>query len=186
MIRFDHVSFGYGLGKNVINDFTLMVPEGARIRVNAPSGGGKTTLLRLLLGLEKPRKGSISGCEGLRFSAVFQEDRLLPWKTVLENVTMFSDEECARAMLVRLGLEEVLTALPDALSGGMKRRVSLARALCHPFDILVLDEPFTGLDDANKELCIRAISDTLNGRTLILTTHDAADAEKLQAKTFDL
>ena len=71
MIRFDSVYFGYGAGRDVLQDVSLTIPRGARLCFWAPSGGGKTTMLRLLMGLEKPRKGRITGTQGLRFSAVF-------------------------------------------------------------------------------------------------------------------
>ncbi|MDO4810616.1 MAG: ATP-binding cassette domain-containing protein [Eubacteriales bacterium] len=183
MIRFDGVTFGYGLGKNVLQDFNLTVPDGARIWLCSPSGGGKTTVLRLLMGLEKPQKGGVTGCEKLRFSAVFQEDRLLPWKTAAENAAMFSDETAARAMLSRLGLREEADMRPAQLSGGMKRRVALARALCHDCDALVLDEPLTGLDAEMKKICLQAIEETVQNKTLVLTGHDASDAEFLRAET---
>lgn len=186
MIRFDDVSFGYGFGKNVLQNFVLTVPDGARIWLCSPSGGGKTTVLRLMMGLEKPRKGRITGCERLRFSAVFQEDRLLPWKTVEENVALFADEETARAMLTRLGLGEVLHAYPAELSGGMKRRVALARALCHECDVLVLDEPLTGLDAEAKKICLQAIDETAKGKMLIITSHDEEDAVFLNARKVTL
>lgn len=186
MIQFDGVSFGYGLGKNVLHDFRLTIPDGGRVWLCAPSGGGKTTVLRLIMGLEKPRTGRITGGERLRFSAVFQEDRLLPWKTVAENVALFCDEVSARAMLTRLGLGEALDAYPSELSGGMKRRVALARALCHESDVLILDEPLTGLDAEAKKICLQAIDEKAQGRTLVLTTHDAADAAFLGAEKVTL
>ena len=102
MIRFDHVTFGYALQRPILRDFSLTVPDGGRVCLTGPSGEGKTTALRLLLGLEKPRKGTVSVSEGVRFSAVFQEDRLLPWKTVLENAALFSDEETACRVLTAL------------------------------------------------------------------------------------
>lgn len=182
MIRFDGVYFGYGLGKNVLQNFNLTVPNGGRIWLCSPSGGGKTTVLRLLMGLEKPRKGSITGCEGLVFSPVFQEDRLLPWKTAAENAALFADEATARTMLTRLGLGEVLDAYPSELSGGMKRRVALARALCHECDVLVLDEPLTGLDAEAKKICLQAIDEAVQNKTLVMTTHDASDAAFLGAE----
>ena len=85
MLRLDHVTFSYGAEEPVVRDFSLEIPQGSRVCLTGPSGQGKTTVLRLLLGLEAPRQGMVSVPAGTRFSAVFQEDRLLPWKTVLEN-----------------------------------------------------------------------------------------------------
>lgn len=186
MIEFSHVDFGYKAGQEILRDFSLTVPDGGRICLWAPSGGGKTTVLRLLMGLEKPRKGIITGRENLRFSAVFQEDRLLPWKTVAENVALFSDDAFARDMLQRLGLGDVCDEMPAALSGGMKRRVALARALCHDFDVLVLDEPLTGLDEQTKAICLQTIDEAARGKMLVMTGHDKQDAAFLQAKMFTL
>ena len=186
MIRFEHVTFGYALQRPVLRDFSMTVPKGGRVCLTGLSGEGKTTALRLLLGLEKPRKGTVSVPEGVRFSAVFQENRLLPWKTVLENAALFSDEESARRILTTLGLGDNLDALPETLSGGMKRRAALGRALAHPFDVLVLDEALTGLDGETKRRCLAAIDEAVGRRTLVLATHDAGEARALGAETVTL
>ena len=184
MIRFDQVTFGYEPGEDVLRDFTLKIPAGGRVCLTGPSGRGKTTALRLLLKLETPRRGTVSVPEGTRFSAVFQEDRLLPWMTALGNAALFSDEDAARHVLTELGLEDSLDALPRALSGGMKRRVALARALAHPFDVLVLDEALTGLDEAAKARCLAAIDRAVGPRkTLIMACHDPAEAAALAARS---
>ena len=182
MIRLDHVTFGYGPQKEVLRDISLEIPEGGRLCLTGPSGEGKTTVLRLLLGLEKPHRGTVSVPEGTAFSAVFQENRLLPWKTALENVALFSDEAAARRCLAALGLPDSLAAMPDALSGGMKRRVALARALAHPFDVLVLDEALTGLDGGTKTQCLAAIDQAVGHRTLVMATHDESEAAALGAE----
>ena len=186
MIRFDHVTFGYEAERPVLRELSLEIPEGGRVCLTGASGQGKTTALRLLLGLEKPRKGTVSVPEGVRFSAVFQEDRLLPWKTVLENAALFSDEESARRVLMALGLGDSLDALPEALSGGMKRRAALGRARAHPFDVLVLDEALTGLDGEMQRRCLVAIDEAVGRRTLVLATHDAGEARALGAETVTL
>ena len=183
MIRFDQVAFGYGSGEDVLRDFTLEIPAGGRVCLTGPSGRGKTTALRLLLGLETPRRGTVAVPEGTRFSAVFQEDRLLPWMTALENAALFSDGDTARRILTELGLGDSLDALPETLSGGMKRRAALARALAHPFDVLVLDEALTGLDEAAKARCLAAIDRAVGSRTLVMACHDRAEADALGART---
>ena len=183
MIRFDHVTFGYEAERPVLRELSLEIPEGGRVCLTGASGQGKTTALRLLLGLEKPRKGTVSVPEGVRFSAVFQEDRLLPWKTVLENAALFSDEDSACRVLTALGLGDSLDALPETLSGGMKRRAALGRALAHPFDVLVLDEALTGLDSETKQRCLAAIGEAVGRRTLVLATHDAEESHALGAET---
>ena len=195
MITFENVSFGYKRGINVLSGFSLEVPDSGRVCLFGKSGCGKSTVLRLAMGLAKPGSGRITGTEGLAVSAVFQEDRLIPWKTVLENVALFADgtERAAAAPADRaayylraLGLGDVLHSLPGELSGGMKRRVALARALAHNFDMLVLDEPFTGLDEAAKRNAIELVSRETAGKMLLLATHDLAEAEALGAEIHPL
>lgn len=181
MVRLDNVTFGYALWKPILRDFSLTAEPGARICLTGASGKGKTTVLRLIMGLEKPRKGTVFMPEGIRISAVFQEDRLLPHKTVLENTALFSDAETARGTLCKLGVGGVTEEYPSALSGGMKRRVALARALSHPFDLLVLDEAFTGLDAQSKERCLTAVDAAVGDRTLLMVSHDESEAAALGA-----
>ncbi len=182
MIRFENVTFFYQARKPVLENFSLEIPEGKRICLTGPSGVGKTTALRLLLGLEKPRRGRITGAAGLRFSAVFQEDRLIPERTALENAALFSDAEAARAVLAELGLAEAADSLPAELSGGQRRRAALARALAHPFDVLVLDEALTGLDEETAKVCLAAIDRAVGGKTLVMVTHEPAHALALRAE----
>ena len=203
MITFENVSFGYKRGINVLSGFTLEVPDSGRVCLFGKSGCGKSTVLRLAMGLAKPGSGRITGTEGLAVSAVFQEDRLIPWKTVLENVALFADgteraasdgteraaadpADRAAYYLRALGLGDVLHSLPGELSGGMKRRVALARALAHNFDMLVLDEPFTGLDEAAKRNAIELVSRETAGKMLLLATHDLQEAESLGAEIIEL
>lgn len=182
MTELEHVYFGYGFRNYILKDFSLKIREGDRVCLSAPSGKGKTTALRLITGLEKPRRGTVKTDGDIKISAVFQDDRLLPWKTVLENTAMFSSEEAAKEMLIKLGLGDVMNSLPKELSGGMKRRAALARALCHDFDMLILDEPLTGLDEENKANCLRLINEALQGKTLVMATHDLTEAEYLGAR----
>ena len=186
MIRFDRVSFGYRLRRNVLEDLSLEIRTGDRICLSGPSGCGKTTVLRLLLGLERPRRGSVTGTEEVRFSAVFQEDRLIPGKTVLENAALFAGEADARSILERLGLGDALDSLPGEMSGGQRRRAALGRALAHPFDVLVLDEALTGLDPAAAEQCLALIHESVGDKTLVMVTHDLTHARRLGAVVTEL
>lgn len=165
-------SFG---GRSVLEDFSVEIPLSGVTVLRGTSGAGKTTLFRLLLGLEKPDGGAILGMQGRKPAVVFQEDRLLPWATALDNVSLVSDPARAGAALRRLGLSDNLNQQPKELSGGMKRRVAIARALAYGGDILFLDEPFTGLDDENKKIASRAMLD--EGMPILVITHDDAEAE---------
>lgn len=182
MIALQSVTFGYGLRKPIVQEFTLTLAPGDRVCLTGLSGRGKTTVLRLLMGLEKPRSGRVLLPPEMRISAVFQEDRLLRGRTALENVALFSNETAAEELLGKLGLQEALHQYPGQLSGGMKRRVALARALAHPFDLLVLDEPLTGLDDDTRLACLRLIDEYAAGKILVLATHNADEAAFLHAQ----
>lgn len=186
MITFNNVSFKYKNSKEIINNISFDIQSGDRICISGPSGSGKTTILRLIMGLEKPKKGSIERKENITFSASFQEDRLIPLKSAIENVALFSDYDKASTFLCELGLCEEKEKLPEELSGGMKRRVSLARALAHNSDVLILDEAFTGLDSNTKKLCIECIEEHINGRTLIMITHDKEEATALGCRIISM
>ena len=141
-------------GKPVLRDFSAVLPVGQVTGLMAPSGAGKTTLLRILMGLERPDGGTIDGLAGLRLSAVFQEDRLCESFSPIENVAMCAGRSLKAPRikweLARLLPEECLKRPVSTLSGGMKRRVAVARALLIPSHILLMDEPFTGMDDELK------------------------------------
>lgn len=186
MIRFNNVSFKYRSSEYVIKNLSFEAKKNERICFFGASGSGKSTVLRLIMGLEKAKKGNIEKDENLTFSASFQEDRLIPFKTAKENVALFSNEKEAEEILCDLGLSEAVNKLPAELSGGMKRRVSLARALAHKSDVLILDEALTGLDSQTKEICIKCAEKYLNGRTLILVTHDPTEAEALGCRIISI
>lgn len=187
-VALERVSFYYDRRKPLVKDLSLQLAPGSRRVVTGASGAGKTTLLRLVMGLTKPKSGTVSRPEDLRISPVFQEDRLIPWKNVLDNVTFFADgeEEKARQLLTELGLSDSMSLLPEELSGGMKRRAALARALTHPFELLVLDEAFTGLDRETKAQCLAIADREIGGRMLLMASHDPAEAEALAAEACSL
>lgn len=186
MISIENISFSYG-EKRVLENLSLEIGKGSRICFFGESGCGKTTLLRLILGLEKPQSGTIKKDGALRPSVVFQENRLLPFKTVLNNITIIgADENTALTHLTALGLKTAADCYPAELSGGMQRRAAIARALCADYDYLVLDEPLTGLDGANTAAAARHISESLNGRALILVTHSREEAKLLGAEIIDI
>ncbi|MEG1432800.1 ABC transporter ATP-binding protein [Eubacterium sp.] len=180
-------------GHQVLNHFSAVFPQGAVTGICGPSGVGKTTLLRLLAHLITPDSGEVLGLPGEnRIACVFQENRLLPWYDIRQNIAFVleSSEEHSRieGILKMVGLSDVGDKRPDTLSGGMKKRVALARAFCKSADLLLLDEPFTGLDQALKG---QIMEDFLNlwqrdRRTTVLVSHDAVELECLCTNRIDL
>lgn len=158
--------------------------------VMAPSGAGKTTLLRILLGLEAPDKGSVSLPGNCRRAAVFQEDRLLEHLDALGNLRFVLggcfEEARAIALLTALGLDDVGRKPVREYSGGMKRRLALARALLVPSEVLILDEPFTGLDAENREKAMACIRQQAEKKIVLLVTHDPSDAVGLGGQILHL
>ena len=147
-IHLDHISFEYGR-REILSDFTLTLPGVGVTILRGPSGCGKTTLLRLLAGLEQPRSGRITGVCPRETAFLFQENRLLPWRTAEQHLTDVLPrdrrEEAERWLaLTELTGEE--RSYPAALSGGMCRRLALARCLALGGRLYLLDEPFAGVD----------------------------------------
>lgn len=181
MIEVSDLSFGYP-GRPLLRDCSLSLPAGAHAALIGPSGCGKTTLMRLLLGLLQPQKGHAE-LHG-RAACVFQEPRLLPNRTALQNVNaVLSDrastlDEARRWLeLVRLG--EAADRLPAALSGGMQQRVAIARALAWGGNVFLLDEPLKGLDGELRAEIAGLLRSYSSGKTLLLITHDPDEADLL-------
>lgn len=148
MILCEHLSLSFG-EKKVLEDFSLQIPDRGIIALQGPSGCGKTTLLRILAGLERPQAGALKDLSPQQTALLFQDDRLLPWRTArqqLADVLPRSrwDEVPALLALVELSGEE--QAYPGQLSGGMGRRLALARCLALEAKLYLLDEPFAGVD----------------------------------------
>jgi NitT/TauT family transport system ATP-binding protein len=166
----------------VLKDFSTVIKEGFVTRVMAPSGKGKTTLLRILMGLETADSGVIRGVEGRKMSAVFQEDRLCENLSALSNIRLVGPQreksEIADAM-AQVGLGDSLHKPARELSGGMKRRVALLRALLADYEILFLDEPFKGLDAATKEIVMADTIRRIENKTVVFVTHDPSEADAL-------
>ena len=172
--------------KPVIEDLSFTVDNGKRIALTAPSGCGKTTLLHIIAGLLRADAGSVSGYSDTDICMLFQEVRLFPRFTALENVMAVlkgsrkDKKEKAVHWLSKVELTpEDMEKLPDMLSGGQQQRVALARALAAECPIVLLDEPFKGLDADTKEQIYSLANKVLTGKTLILVTHDEKDAEAL-------
>lgn len=146
--------------------------------ISAPSGGGKTTLFRIIAGLEKPDSGDIT--EVGKISYAFQQPRLLPWKTALENAKIAEKSPgTAKEILTELGLGNDLQLTPSALSGGMQKRVALARALAADFDTLLLDEPFAGLDKNTESEALEVIRAHAKGKCVLIVSHEPDVLKKL-------
>ena len=175
-----NVSKAFG-EKQVLKDFSCEFPFGQISAVMGASGCGKTTLLRIIAGLEKADSGEISGLNGKKISFLFQEDRLFPWLTVRKNVeAVIKDKEkksLAMQILTELGLENELDLYPRQISGGMARRVAIARALAYEYDILILDEALRGLDAQNVEKTADVIKKYSAGKTVISVTHNPSSLE---------
>lgn len=172
-------------GRQVLRNVSLTLPDRGAVCFFGPSGCGKTTLLRLICGLDKPDSGKVYVPQGMRFSCHFQEDRLLPWYTAEENLCLGAEHADVQAWLNKVLLPDAGRLYPDELSGGMRRRISLARALAHESDVLVLDEPVRELDEATAEKMLDLISQSVGDRLLILVTHDRTQAEKLGCRVVE-
>ena len=187
MYELKHIDFSYG-DKLVLKDFSLSLPQKGVVCLFGSSGLGKTTVLRLIAGLEKPKNGSLEGFENKRITFIFQEDRLHPWRTAKENVALAlgnttEAKEKALAVLSSLGLENDADRYPDEMSGGMCRRVAAARALAPESDIILADEPFTGLDEENRRVLAAALREKAKNELVVVVTHIEDEAALLNAES---
>ncbi len=184
MIKFENVSISYGRDYIFTNlDFTIA--DGEKVAITGKSGCGKTTVLNMIMGMQLPSEGVVS-TDG-RISAVFQEDRLFSSFDLLENVmSVCDDEKIAKDSLSAVCLsEDCFHMMPHELSGGMARRAAIARALAFKHDILLLDEPFNGIDDRTKEKIIKNILLCEHG-TVILISHNADECRMLTDRVIEL
>ena len=161
--------------EEVLKDFSYRFEDGKTTFVTGPSGIGKSTLIRIILGLENEFSGDVEGLENRKISAVFQDDSLCKNLSVLLNIKLVSDKVDEQKLIENLseiGLEDVVNKRVRELSGGMKRRVAILRALSVDFDTLVMDEPFKGLDSETKKKVMDAVIKKTEGKTVIIVTHD--------------
>lgn len=175
MIKVENITRAFD-NKVLFNNLSFELQSGVYALVGK-SGSGKTTLLRILSGLQKANSGVFTIDKPISVS--FQENRLFPWYTALKNVSIISDPETAEAILSELMLEDSLNKYPYELSGGMKRRVSLARALAAKSKTILLDEPFAGLDDGTANRTLEVILKHSKNKVVLISTHNLNITEKL-------
>ena len=183
MMELCHITFGYP-GRELFRDFSLRVEPGERVILTGASGRGKTTLLRLMAGLEVPQEGAVQGIPAGGISMVFQENRLFPGLTVLENLTMAvpgAGRGELLGMLEAVGLGGEAERLPGELSGGMARRVAIVRAAALGSSLALLDEPFAGLDGENRRRAAQLLTERLGGAALVAAVHHREEGELVGA-----
>ena len=186
LLKVDRVSRSFG-SLEVLRDLSLEISAGEFVAIVGPSGSGKTTLLNLLSGYDTPTSGTITQSGVVRM--VYQHDGLFPWKTAGENISMalrYLPDKAERGrqlaeMLTLIGLEGFADTYPHQLSGGMRQRVELARALAGKADMLLMDEPFSALDYLTRLRMRRELARLLRERprTVVLVTHDIEEAAQL-------
>ena len=188
MISLKNICKSFG-DKKVFVNFSASFNYGSRTCIMGESGSGKTTLLNMIMSLEKPNSGVISGIPR-NIAAVFQEDRLCEPYSAVANIIAVTGKKVPEseivALLRELGLGGSEYLPVNTLSGGMRRRVALARALLAESELIILDEPFKGLDEATREKVIDVINRRTVGKTLIVSTHDVRDASDLSAQVLSL
>lgn len=169
-------------------DFRLDVADRSFVALLGASGLGKTTLLNMIAGVDRDFTGEVrfSGAQSPRIAYAFQSPRLLPWRTVLENVTLplkgdRESVERARGVLAEMGLADAGDVYPERLSLGMQRRVALARAFALEPELLLMDEPFVSLDETNADRLRDLLAELIERRptTVLFVTHDSREAVRL-------
>lgn len=174
MLKLDKITKSFG-DKTVLSEFSAELHDGLSALIMGPSGAGKTTLLRIIAQLETADGGSVALPGTGRISFMFQEPRLFPWMNAVENVTAVlpePDHTAAAELLRELGLENETDSRPGELSGGMQRRVALARTLIFPADLYLFDEPFAGLDPETAAAAADTIFRHTAGKTVLIVSHD--------------
>jgi len=176
-------SFG---GKSVLRNFSMSLEKGEIKALMGPSGCGKSTLLNIIMGFIKPDAGSVSLTENEKLSAVFQDERLVEPLSAYMNVRLTAPkgtpERDITETLSALGLSDSIFKPVSELSGGMRRRTALARALMAKSNLLLLDEPFEGLDLETKQKTVDYLRAHTENRSILLVTHDQSDALRLGAE----
>ncbi len=183
----NNITKSYG-DRLVLEDLSMVFPAGSTTCIMGPSGCGKTTLFNLITGTIKADSGTISGVPD-RLSIVFQEDRLCESFSAISNIRLvtgdrMSDEEILQHF-EELGIADSAYMPVSNLSGGMKRRVTIARAICYDSELILLDEALKGLDDERRHLTMDYIKKHSRGKTIICITHDPKEAEHMGGTLID-
>lgn len=178
-------------GDNILfENLNLTLSSGKRYCLMGASGSGKTTLVHMLMGFMKPDIGEIKGITEIRIAAVFQEDRLIEHWDAVKNIKLVCDHSITSKViqeeLKQVGLEEEFGKAVRHYSGGMRRRVAIVRALLAQSDLLILDEPFKGLDEVMKYQVMDYIRKKSEGKTVLLVTHDREEANRFDASLITL
>ena len=179
-INIENISFAYE-DKIVFENYSQRFPIGETSVIMAPSGFGKTTLLYMIAGLISPTNGNINiPINNPKFSFAFQDLRLIESLNVKKNITLVNSNISTNDLdkcLEALDIKDLADKKVSTLSGGEKSRVSIARALMADYDILLLDEPFNGLDDTTKDNVIKYIKEKTAHKTVLLVTHNNDEAD---------
>ena len=169
-------------GKAVLENVSFTVEKGSPVCLFGASGCGKTTMLNIIAGLVEPDSGSIEGNRG-RISYIFQEDRLLEWLTAEENIMLtVHNREAAEKFIKVAGLSESLNLYPSQMSGGMRKRTAIARAVAHDGEIFLMDEPFNGTDKRLVEEMTGFLREYIQDKIFILVSHNENEAELIGAE----
>lgn len=185
MIEIKNFTFSYPESDKIFCNFSEKIYDGERVCLYAPSGAGKTTLLRLIAGLEEPDSGEIVKPENGKIAFCPQYSDLFERLTAEKNVSLVCKKEQAREVLCLYGLSGCFKLKPAQLSTGMKKRVSLARAVCFEPDILLLDETLSGLDTEIKRIIAGDLLERFKDKTIIFSSHSEEDIELLKARKIE-
>jgi len=169
----------------ILGGVSLEVNRGEVVGLIGPNGTGKSTLVKILAGVEEPDSGEVLVRKP---SVLYQEDYLLPWKRLRENICLWSKfrgKKCDLKYVERLGLENYLNLYPKQVSGGTRRKAAIARALNMDFDVLILDEPFTGLDSRSKEELLSIVKElATSGKGVLVVSHQLEELFKVADRVY--
>lgn len=173
-------------GQQVLNNLNIYFSEGKISCIMGASGVGKTTLAYILMELLEADSGEIIGLQTKKISPVFQEDRLIEHWDAIRNILLVSPKDVTsntvEQHLIKLGLTDCKGKPVKSLSGGMRRRVAIVRAILSEYDVILMDEPFKGLDEELKKQVVDYVKENTKGKTVIVITHDRDEVEMMQAE----